>query len=231
MSDFLTDELKTLASAYSALNSQTNKLWSISAVLFLSVVAVKFDTESSTANLFGIPFSEAWFFVGAIIISTFLNFAYCSSHIQNYKTASIYLTYVNGLQNKESEFASSNGTKHTNLEFAHSLYTSNNNRYFPIKLVLENSNFFRSIISIRAISSIYERIKLYVDRIYSSIPALVGVVSAIKIMLLGYFVTGPILLVLVVIVSGPPWLAIQIVNGNWFKSQHQNQSSNDDSTS
>lgn len=224
MEDFATDDLKVLADSYSKHNYQSNKLWSWAAILFVSVISVHFGRGEPTASLFGFHFTSETFYISVVIFSVFINFAYCSSHINNYKVAEMYASFTSSLPRSKEVFSQSKNRTFTYEDFAHALYTSNYNRYYPIDRELKASSLFLWLSSLPVLSWIFDRYKLIIDFVYSCVPFFTCLLAAERLFASGHSLIGLVALIFILVFAAPPWLALMNVITAWFRGFHKTQS-------
>lgn len=172
--------------------------------MLLTVVAVQFN-DSGSATIYGVLVRQDSFFIAAFFISIFLIFAYCSSHLINYKTAEMFHALVEKMELRGSLLVDNEHSVFTWADFAHSLYTSNNNRVFPVEDQLEKLSQLSFLLR-RSVRITYKRI---VDSVYSTVPIIASIASIFR--LVKHDSTGILaflLLASLAVFSIVPWIAL-----------------------
>lgn len=154
MSDKITGDAAKLASALTLHFQTLGKYWGFAAtVTFVAFTAAPAD---GVVELLGFKLKEADFYPTCAVFGAILNFAYCISHLQAYRTAEIFRSYAKSISINQPSFVDDISIE----DAVHALYASAINRVYPITHSapkLSNNRFVK-------------RMKLLVDLFVFAVP-------------------------------------------------------------
>jgi hypothetical protein len=125
------DQLKFALSAYNDANRQSNKMWSVSALLALFVFTSSVGTD--TQRIFGLGLESEYVLPAALILLSGINISYCVAHVSSYRIAVVYRSICDKNFNKETKLTD----KFSWFDLAMRAPISNFSRIYPLFVPIE----------------------------------------------------------------------------------------------
>ena len=155
--EMLTGDIKTLAEACSSHFRVSTRVWSLTATIMLIVLTSK--TSSNGVSLLGFNMDVMLLYPACGTLLAILNIAFCSAHLQAYRTTLIYHELLETMKAENKSFT----VNYSIADAAHVLYLPALNRLYPLMHFLPHQ--YRDIA--------YKVLKIPTDLFFYSLPLLV----------------------------------------------------------
>lgn len=209
----ISEDIKTLADAYTLNSKASNRAWAISSTLTVLALGNLASDPASPVDLLTAHLDRATFYVICFLFLVSINVVYASAHSQAYLSGDIYGKYLSQIDAFSIDLLGRvpQDRRYSLGSVAHTLYWPNLNRIFPISHSFGAKSVFHLI---------FAYAKCVIDLVYVLWP-LVGVASCLTVLVqphvtnwsLGGVVLSAVMIVVAAISSVPTWFLARTAYG------------------